>query len=138
VRRKRTEYNAVLGTALAILATAACAPLPSREARPAKSSLGCMNAALREHFPGGLDERTQTMNDAQMHCAAAGLIARYCSVTEATIASYGKELKDLVGAGDAQWRDLESDRRGIRCARSAPDTAGLLQCCLETPSLKRR
>lgn len=85
-----------------------------------------MNAALHQHLPGGPDAKA---GDAQLHCAAAGLIARYCSVTEATIASYGKELKDLFGAGDAQWRDLESDRRGIRCARSASDTRELLECC---------
>lgn len=85
-----------------------------------------MNAVLREHLPDNLD---RTADDAQLHCAAAGLIARYCSVTEATIASYGKELKDLFGAGDAQWGDLESDRRGVRCARGASDTGELLKCC---------
>lgn len=85
-----------------------------------------MNAVLREHLPANPNE---TINDAQLHCAAAGLIARYCSVTEATLASYGKELKDLFGAGDAQWRDLESDRRGIRCARSNGSNESLLRCC---------
>lgn len=91
-----------------------------------RSSLGCMHAALRAHLPAQLDQKA---DDSQLHCAAAGLIARYCSVTEATIASYGKELKDLFGAGDAQWRDLESDHRGIRCARGASNTGELLKCC---------
>lgn len=85
-----------------------------------------MNAVLREHLPANPNE---TINDAQLHCAAAGLIARYCSATEATLASYGKELKDLFGGGDAQWRDLESDRRGIRCARSNGSNESLLRCC---------
>lgn len=86
-----------------------------------------MNAVLRQHLP----VNPEKVNDAQMHCAVAGLIARYCSVTEATLASYGKELKDLVGAGDAQWRDLASDRRGIRCARTATTDEALLKCCEE-------
>lgn len=87
-----------------------------------------MNAVLRQHLP----VNPKKMNDAQMHCAVAGLIARYCSVTEATLASYGKELKDLVGAGDAQWRDLASDRQGIRCARTAITNEALLKCCEES------
>ena len=65
-----------------------------------------MHAALRDRLPADLP-------DSQLHCIAAGLIARYCSVTEAHLASIGKELKDVSGPGDAEWRDLESDRRGI-------------------------
>ncbi len=103
----------------------ACAPLPQREPRAAQSSYGCMQAALHERLPSNLP-------DAQMHCIAAGLIARYCSVTEATLASVGKELRDLLGSGDAEWRDLESDRRGVNCARSIDSDAGLRDCCLQT------
>lgn len=64
-----------------------------------------------------------------MHCNAAGLIARYCSVTEAHMASVGKEMRDLFTAGDAEWRDLTSDRTGVRCARQAHDDKALSQCC---------
>ena len=67
--------------------------------------------------------------DAKAHCEAAGLIARHCSVSEATLASVGKELRDLFTAGDAEWRDLMSDRRGIRCARNAHSDADLAACC---------
>lgn len=64
---------------------------------------------------------------------AAGLIARYCSVTEATLASAGKELKDAFGPGDAEWRDLQSDRGGIRCARATNSNEDLMKCCEESP-----
>ena len=70
-----------------------------------------MTAAIRGRH---LDE----LPDSQAHCIAAGLIARQCSVTEATLASVGKELRDLLGGGDAEWRDLGNDHRGIRCARA--------------------
>lgn len=116
---------------LTLLATAACAPLPYREARPGKSSLGCMQAALRDRLP-------EKIPDSQAHCLAAGLIARYCSVTEATLASVGKELKDLFGRGDAEWRDLQSDRRGIHCARDSRDDAALSECCMKTTPAQTR
>jgi hypothetical protein len=82
-----------------------------------------MKAALKDRLP-------ENIPDAQVHCVASGLIARYCSVTEATMAGWGKELKDLLGPGDAEWRDLRSDRRGIACARSASTEQELLTCCL--------
>jgi hypothetical protein len=68
-------------------------------------------------------------SDREAHCIAAGLIARRCSVGEAWLASYGKELRDLLGRGDAEWRDVQSDGRGIACARSATDRAALIGCC---------
>ena len=67
--------------------------------------------------------------DHEAHCIAAGLIALRCSVTEARLASYGKEMRDLLGRGDPEWRDLRADRRGITCARSATDTERLIACC---------
>ena len=67
--------------------------------------------------------------DSQAHCMAAGLIARYCSISEAWLASIAKEVGDLFGPGRAEWRDLQSDGRGIRCARLAEDTAALRRCC---------
>jgi len=68
-------------------------------------------------------------SDTQAHCLAAGLIARYCSVSEAWLASIAKEVGDLFGPGRAEWRDLAADRRGIGCARQAKDDAGLEVCC---------
>jgi hypothetical protein len=100
----------------------ACAPLPRYEVRPARSSLGCMRGALAAH---GL----LPAQDDQAHCLAAGLIARQCSITEAWLASLGKEVLDLLGPGDAEWSDLAADRRGISCARRAQDMAGLEACC---------
>lgn len=90
-----------------------------------------MQAAVRERLP-------EHLPDAQAHCLAAGLIARYCSVTEASLASIGKELQDLFGHGDAEWRDLQADRRGIRCARQTRDSEGLTDCCLKTSPAETR
>jgi len=61
---------------------------------------------------------------------AAGLIARYCSVSEAYLLSEAKETKDLFTTrGDAEWADLRADRAGIRCARTASSDADVTQCC---------
>lgn len=68
-------------------------------------------------------------DDAVLHCAASGLIARYCSTTEAVMAGAGKELRDLFGRGDASLADLRADRRGMACARQAADDAAVLRCC---------
>lgn len=99
-----------------------CVALATQEGRAAKSTLGCMRQAF-----AGYDLKARP--DDEAHCIAAGSIARRCSVTEARIASYGKEFRDLFSRGDAQWRDIESDRRGIECARSATDEAAFLACC---------
>jgi hypothetical protein len=112
--------------ALASLSAAGCAPLPAYEARPARSSLGCMQAAIEGrdliHLP-----------DSEAHCLAAGLIARHCSVTEAMMASIGKEIRDAFGGGDAEWRDLRNDRRGIACARTGSGEDALRSCCGGSP-----
>lgn len=100
----------------------ACAPLPIYEKRPAKSSVGCMQATLKR-----LEHRQAS--DAELHCSAAGLIARYCSVTEAYLASAAKEFRDLFTAGNAELRDLQSDRRGVRCAHQSRNDAELFICC---------
>ncbi len=90
-----------------------------------------MHAAIRDRLP-------ERLPDAQAHCMAAGLIARRCSVTEAVMAGVGKELRDLFGPGDAQWRDLTADRRGLECARSSRTDAELQACCLQTPAASKR
>ena len=69
------------------------------------------------------------IDDDMKHCMAAGLIARYCSRTEAWMASYGKEIEDMFGHGDAQWADIRSDGRGIGCARGVHSDEELRQCC---------
>jgi hypothetical protein len=113
--------------AVAAISLQACAPLAVNEPRASESSLGCMKASIAGHDLSGRDDR-------EAHCIAAGLIARRCSLTEAWLASYGKELQDLLGRGDAEWRDLRSDFAGIRCARSATDPASLSECCAHRPS----
>jgi hypothetical protein len=104
------------------LAVSACAPLAGRDSRAAKSSLSCMQQVRDQKLPPGI-------SDDMKHCMAAGLIARYCSRSEAWMASYGKELKDLFGPGDAQWRDIQRDKRGMKCAHGARSDADVQQCC---------
>lgn len=115
-----------VGLAAVLLCLAGCTPLAVDTGRAGKSSLGCMRASLANH---DLTRRP----DYEAHCIAAGLIARRCSVGEAWLASYGKEIRDLLGRGDAEWRDVQSDRRGIHCARSATDETALLRCCSGAP-----
>lgn len=107
--------------ALALTLTA-CGTVPQRPARLSNSSYDCMKAVLDQKLPAGLP-------DDRAHCVASGLIARYCSVTEAYLAGASKELKDLVGPGDAEWRDWRADRAGIACARQAENDEALVGCC---------
>jgi hypothetical protein len=97
----------------------ACAVAPDR---PARSSAGCAEAVLVRHVPAGL-------YDKRAHCVAGGLIARFCSPTEARLAGLGKELRDVFGAGDADWSDWQATRSGVRCAATGPDVAAILACC---------
>lgn len=110
--------------ALCLFGFAGCVTAPNRPTRPADSSYGCMQAVVRDKLPPSLpDERA--------HCLGAGLIARYCSGSEAYLAGAGKELRDLLGHGDAQWADWRADRAGIDCARRANGDAELETCCAE-------
>jgi hypothetical protein len=68
-------------------------------------------------------------DDAQAHCLAAATIARRCSITEAWLASLAKDFLDLLGPGNAEWRDLRADGKGIACARSASGDTSLESCC---------
>ena len=119
---RRVKFSFRSCAALALIILAGCVTVPNRPARPAKSSYGCMKAVVRDKVPADLP-------DARAHCLAAGLIARYCSGSEAYLAGAGKELRDLLGAGDAEWRDWRADRAGIDCARRASDDAALANCC---------
>jgi hypothetical protein len=81
-----------------------------------------MDAVVTNKLPADLP-------DSRAHCVASGLIARYCSRSEAYMAGIGKELRDLLGPGDAEWRDWRADRAGITCAREAKDDSEIASCC---------
>jgi hypothetical protein len=111
-------------TLVAMANLTACAGMANQPPRAARSSYECMQAVLTEKLPPDLpDKRT--------HCLAGGLISRYCSITEAYLAAAGKEVRDLLSQGDAEWQDWRADRAGIGCARQAQDDAGLAACCEE-------
>jgi len=109
-------------TLVAMANLSACASIANRPPRLAHSSYGCMEAVLQEKLP-------QNLPDKRAHCLAGGLIARYCSITEAYLAGAGKEVRDLLSQGDAEWRDWQADRTGIACARETQDDAGVATCC---------
>lgn len=106
------------------LALTACVSVPNRPVRLEHSSYGCMSQVLKQKVPTNLPDK-------QTHCLASGLIARYCSLSEAYLAGAGKEFRDLLGFGDAQWSDWVADRRGISCARRAASDEALAACCAE-------
>ena len=116
----RSAYIAVMATVC--VALCACVPLAGREQRAANSSFGCMQRVRDDKLPVGI-------NDEMKHCLAAALIARYCSRTEAWMASVGKEIEDVFGPGDAEWADIQADRSGVTCARAASSDEDLRQCC---------
>ena len=90
--------------------------------RPAGSSLACARAAVDEVV-------TPEMTDKRKHCTGAANIARRCSVLEARLAYYGKELADALGDGDPELDDLRADRAGLACARRDVDPAAVNECC---------
>jgi hypothetical protein len=106
---------AVLTTCFA----AACASVPDR---PAPSSAGCAQAAIDQHLPRELPDKLA-------HCVAGGLIARYCSPTEARMAGLAKEVRDIFGDGDAEWSDWQATRAGVQCADDSVDPAAIIACC---------
>jgi hypothetical protein len=108
--------------ALLISAVTACGTIPQRPTRLEPSSYGCMTAVLRQRLPANLPDK-------RAHCLASGLIARYCSLPEAYLAGIGKEVRDLLGGGDAEWADWRADRVGIACSHRAADDDGLVACC---------
>src|SRR4026208_2477272 len=79
-----------------------CASAPDR---PARSSVGCAEAPVDQLLPSGL-------SDKRAHCIAGGLIARFCSPTEARLAGLGKEVRDAFGPGDADWAGSQAARAG--------------------------
>lgn len=119
-----SAFRATIGTIATISVLASLAGCASTATRPARSSYGCMEAAIANKLPANLP-------DEHAHCLASGLIARYCSRGEAYLAGLGKELRDLFGSGDAEWRDWRADRAGIACAREAGNDADIASCCSE-------
>jgi hypothetical protein len=121
LRCMRFFVSLVLASSLG-LSLSACTAMPARPARLAVSSYGCMDAVVKQKLPANIP-------DDHAHCLASGLIARYCSIPEAYLAGAGKELRDLLGAGDAEWRDWQADRAGIACARQAQSDQAVEDCC---------
>jgi hypothetical protein len=120
VRTAPGRCAAVLGLLAPFLA--GCASLPEAPPRMAGPTLACIRATVAAKLPLGLGDKLQ-------HCLAGGMIARHCSTGEAWLASWGKELGDALGPGDADRRDLDAGHAGIRCARTAGDDAAIRDCC---------
>lgn len=110
-----------LAAVVAPVLLAACLNLGNVE-RPATSTLGCARAAVAAVV-------TDEMSDKRKHCVGSANIARVCSVGEARVAAWGKELTDLFGGGDPDVEDLRADRAGVDCARQDPDPARVAECC---------
>ena len=104
-----------------MLALAGCA---STTPRLAASTYGCMQAVVREKLPADLPDK-------RAHCIASGLIARYCSISEAYLAGAATELRDLLGPGNAEWADWQADRVGIACVRGAANDDAVARCCAQ-------
>lgn len=121
-RRSGPGVAARLTLVAAMALLVACASLPQAPPRLAGTPLACMRATVAAKVPPGIDDKLA-------HCLAGGMIARYCSVGEAKLASWGKEAQDALGTGDANRRDLDADYFGIGCARTAPDDDALRRCC---------
>ena len=111
----------VVATVVASILLTACAAAPGVQ-RLSASPLGCMRAVVREKLP-------QNLPDKQAHCLAAGMIAHYCSRTEAYIAGYGKEFTDIFDGGDPEIGDIRADLLGIHCAAVSTTTDALAGCC---------
>jgi hypothetical protein len=117
------SVQAALGVLL-LTALTACSTIPNRPARLAPASYECMDT-VRQRVPASLPDK-------QVHCLAGGLIARYCSPAEAYLAGIGKELRDLLGGGDAEWADWRADRIGVSCAGHAESDESLAACCRQS------
>src|SRR5262245_49561187 len=104
---------------LALAAMSGCMATPDR---PARSTLGCAQVAVERDLRAGLPDKLE-------HCIAGGLIARYCSPTEARLAGVGKEIRDAFTGGDVELADIEATWAGVRCAQDVQDAKAIEQCC---------
>jgi len=116
------KLKAGLALSVILWAVSDCASIPNPPPRLGASSYSCMEAVVKDKLPA-------RSPDKRAHCLAAGLIARYCSRSEAYIAGAGKEVRDMFTGGDAEWADWRADRAGIRCALHAADDPALAACC---------
>jgi hypothetical protein len=107
------------------LLTALLAGCTTNPERPARSSAGCAQAVIDQYLPAHLTDKLA-------HCISGGLIARYCSPTEARLAGIGKEIRDAFTAGDVERADVQATFAGVQCARSASDVATIEACCAST------
>ncbi len=72
-------------------------------------------------------------DDKNNHCSVSCLLSLRCSLTEVALAGYYKELRDVLGPGSADARDLEANRIGrdqVRYKRARTDRECLSQCDL--------
>jgi hypothetical protein len=104
-----------------VLGTQGCSTLDG-QARAASSSGTCARAAIADIHP-------DAAGDKHAHCVGAARIAQRCSVAEAILASYAKEMRDLFGRGNAELADVHAGRAGIGCARSSPAAVDVARCC---------
>jgi len=117
-RVRRHSAGRALAT-LVIVLVAGCAATPDR---PARSTLSCAEVAVERDLRAGLNDKLE-------HCIAGGLIAHYCSATEARLAGIGKEVRDTFTGGDVELADVSATLTGVHCARDFRDVATLEQCC---------
>ena len=101
-----------------LLCIAGCTGTPER---PATSTVRCAEAVVAT-LPAGL-------TDPEKHCVASAGIVQRCSRFEAWLASWGKEIRDAFGDGDASWDDLTADRIGRCCASTGDGSDTLVECC---------
>jgi hypothetical protein len=71
----------------------------------------------------------EDLPEQRAHCLASAGITLQCSLPEAWMAGWGKELLDVFGRGDASRADLAANAAGRRCARSTRSEAALAGCC---------
>jgi RHS repeat-associated protein len=92
-----------------------------------ETAIQCMNRIAKKY-------ENMNVSDKYKHCMSAGEIYSECGPLSSYIASFGKEFKDLLGPGDASFKDLAADFDGIGCAKeSGEDKCGkpltLDECC---------
>jgi hypothetical protein len=109
------------GVLALVLTLQGCATLDG-QARAARTSGACARTAVSD-----IDSRAA--GDKRSHCIGAARIAQRCSVAEATLASFAKEIRDFFGPGDADAADIRAGRTGIACAKAHGGPDELARCC---------
>ncbi len=72
--------------------------------------------------------------DKNLHCSVSCMLTLRCNSGEVLLAGLFKELKDLLGYGNAEVKDLEADFFGVdlvRSKRATTDQECLEQCDLQ-------